>query len=458
MAQDIGHQIADDLRSGKNAEALQLIGDALRASPRDPRLWTLDGIAHAQAGERGAALQSFRQALQYAPDYVPALESAARMEYEARDPAASVHLKKLEQLRPEEPEVHRMLAGIDFEHGDCAAARDELASDAATAQREFGACLVNQKRFAEAAPVFKRIAKEDPGNAKATYDAAVAEFLARRYEDVIARLGPQAVSLNADALELLGESYAASGRPDAAVKVFARAIVLDPSNAMHYVRFANACLPIKQFTAALEALNAGIKAHPSFAPLFVSRGITYAELGRYDDAATDLQTAQSLDPAEAAGAIGLTELQRGDPARTEADARESLRQHPNDPMLHYVLAETIVRNGAPPGSREFDEAVSAARMAVQENPNLSVAHDVLGRLYLQEGRTEDAITESRTALRGNPRDATALYHMILTLRRTGQTAEVPGLLRRLAQIRAQSPSNGDQGRMLVDKAPAVRAR
>jgi hypothetical protein len=39
---------------------------------------------------------------------------------------------------------------------------------------------------------------------------------------------------------------------------------------------------------------------------------------------------------------------------------------------------------------------------------------------------------------GDPKDQTALYHLIQALRKSGETAEIPELLKRLAELRAQS--------------------
>jgi Flp pilus assembly protein TadD len=59
----------------------------------------------------------------------------------------------------------------------------------------------------------------------------------------------------------------------------------------------------------------------------------------------------------------------------------------------------------------------------------------LGKLYLQSGQNALAIKECRLALHGNPEDQTALYHLIVALRKTNDQKEIPDLLRRLAKAR-----------------------
>jgi predicted Zn-dependent protease len=69
---------------------------------------------------------------------------------------------------------------------------------------------------------------------------------------------------------------------------------------------------------------------------------------------------------------------------------------------------------------------------------LGAAHDVLAKLYLQAGRNQEAAQQSRKALDSDPKNQTALYHLIQALRKTGEKGELPDLLKRLADLRAEA--------------------
>ena len=56
--------------------------------PKMRELWAMQGAAYAGEGNPKEALASFRSALKISPDYLPALEGAIQIEYEAGDPAA----------------------------------------------------------------------------------------------------------------------------------------------------------------------------------------------------------------------------------------------------------------------------------------------------------------------------------------------------------------------------------
>jgi tetratricopeptide (TPR) repeat protein len=102
------------------------------------------------------------------------------------------------------------------------------------------------------------------------------------------------------------------------------------------------------------------------------------------------------------------------------------------------MAETLLRKGASIGTPEFKEAVACAETAVRIESDFALARDVLTRLYLQAGRVDDAIKQSRLAVSEDPSDQTAVYHLILSLRKAQRTAEVPELSKKLAALREQA--------------------
>ena len=63
------------------------------------------------------------------------------------------------------------------------------------------------------------------------------------------------------------------------------------------------------------------------------------------------------------------------------------------------------------------------------------------------------------ALQSNPKDRTAIYHLIQALRKTGNNAEIPDLLKRLAQLRQQAAKETSQRNQykLVEDDPSSKA-
>ncbi|MDQ6705541.1 MAG: tetratricopeptide repeat protein [Acidobacteriota bacterium] len=275
------------------------------------------------------------------------------------------------------------------------------------------------------------------------------QFLAGNYHATVAILEPALENHTADAgvLDLLAQANGMLSETERALTLLERAIAANPSASQYYADYAYICLAHGKFQAGLDVVNAGLKRLPDAAPLYVARGILRSELAQYEQGEEDFRRAAQLDPHLELGAAGrgLAELQRSDLPQAEATAREQLREQPNDGFARYLLAEILVRKGATPGRPEFAEAVAAAHDAVDPKPDFTLARNTLGQLYLHDGKIEPAIEQFQAALRVNPADEKALYHLILALRRSKQTAEVPALLKRLVAVRSQNRRQEDFG-------------
>jgi tetratricopeptide (TPR) repeat protein len=447
QSSDASAKIISALRSGSYLEAKRLSGVALQESPGDPRLWTLNGFALVHLGDRAQALVAYTHALEILRNYLPALEGAAEIEYKNGSQAAVPLLEQIVKTRPDDKTSHAMLAELAFKRSDCNATIDEFAKSEpliqsqATALQEYGSCLVKLNRPQDAISIFERISKLQPGEEKARYNLAVAQSLAGRYADVIQTLSPLAAAASdADALDLLAEAYEANSDTPRAVETLRRAILADPGNSRYYLDFADICLVHASYKVGIDMVDAGLKRLPHSAPLYLARGILYVQLGQYRESESDFAKAEQLDPTARPGmaARSMAALQENDLPKAEETIRDRLERQPNDAFLQYLLAETLARKGAVPGSREFAEAVRVARKAVELQTNFGLARDVLGRLYLEEGNVSGAIEQSRLAVRADPTDQTALYHLIIALTKGNRKEEIPKLTKQLATLREQA--------------------
>ena len=433
--------------------------------PSDPRLWTLNGLALVHLGEKTEALAAYRHALQISPDYLAALEGAAEIEYKNGSQNAVPLLEQIVKIHPDEKTTHAMLAELAFKRGDCAGATEEfgrsepIIDSEAVALQEYGSCLVKLHRAEAAIPVFERIAEAQSANERARYNLAVVQSLAGRYADVIQTLSPSvnASSPGPEVLDLLAEAYEAVSDTPRAVETLRRAIVAKPDDARYYVHFADICLIHQSYKVGVDMVNAGLKRLPYSAALYIARGILFVQLGQYEQGESDFAKAEQLDPNAEAGsaARSMAELQQNSLGEAEETIRDRLKRRPDDAFLHYLLAETLARRGAAVGTAEFGEAVQAASKAVQLQPNFALARDVLGRLYLQQGNVNGAMEQSRLAVQADPTDQTALYHLIVALRRAGKEEEVARLLPQLTALREQAWKKeiGERKYALVEQSP-----
>ena len=109
------------------------------------------------------------------------------------------------------------------------------------------------------------------------------------------------------------------------------------------------------------------------------------------------------------------------------------------------------------GSEDFQQGFRSAKKAVTLQPSLSAAHNVLAKFYLDSGQPALAAKECRLVLQQNPTDQTALYHLVLALRKTNDQSEIPELLKRLANARQQATrEEGERNRYKLVVSPSAQ--
>lgn len=443
-AQDSASQIAAALRAHEYQQAIELANSAIRQSPSDPQLWTLQGVALAGEGKRQEALASFRNALKLAPNHLPALQQEAQLYYEAGDLAGVPVLQHILHLRPGDPMSHAMIAVLEYKHGNCELAVPHFAKsgDLLDSQLDglhaYTTCLVRMKKLDDVAPVLQRALRLQDEPRERQLLASI-QLLTHKPNDAIASLEPLLQGNDADpqTLELAANAYEDAGDTDKAVSTLRQAILRDPHNRDLYVDFANLSAAHDSAQVGINVVSDGIVQLPDAAQLYLARGVLYVQIADYAKAEADLEKAYELDPSQSltAAAQGLLAVQQNDLDRALTDVREKLKGKPDDPLLLYLQADVLAQKGAEPGTADFKLALQSAKKAVALRPGLGAAHAVLGKLYFQSGENHAAAEQCRKALEIDPKDQASLYRLIQVLRKTGDTAETAQLLKRLAELR-----------------------
>lgn len=438
--------ITTALQDRNFAQALVLLRPALQKNPSDAPLWAMQGVANAGEGHQQEALASFHRALKISPDYLPALQGAAQIEFDEADPAAIPILKRLLRLRPADATGHGMLAVLQYQQGNCDSAvphfekAGTLFDAKPSALHAYAACLVKQRKFDQASNVFQRALTLQPNDKRERRLMAAIQLMAHQPQKALATLEPLQESPDAETLELTATAYEDSKDTPQAVATLRRAILLDPHNVNLYLDFANISSAHDSFQVGIDVVSDGIVQVPQAAPLYLARGVLYVQLAQYDKAEADFQSAHDLDPRQSlsSAAQGLLAAQKDDLDRALNTVQAKLAAKPNDALLLYLQADFLSQQGAEPGTAAFQLALRSAKRAVSLQPTLSGGRTVLAKLYLQAGNYSDAVEECRKALDRNPKDQTALYHLIQALRKSDKRDEIPELLKALAALRKQA--------------------
>ena len=273
-------RITAALKNNEFDQALQLLEPTLRELPNSPQLWMLQGLAYSGKGDQKSALASFQKALKISPDYLPALEGASQLEYDAGSAEAVPLLQRVLRLQPNDPTTHAMLAVLAYKKGDCAGAVQHFAQSGPLidsqpgALQEYGVCLIRLKEPEKAISVFQRILSSHPDDPRARRGLAAVELSVGRPQDALATLQPLLAANDPDVptIRLAAAAYEANNDTPAAVKLLHDAIVKDPRNVALYVDFANIAMTHQSFQTGIEMIDAGLKGKPKAAELYLARG------------------------------------------------------------------------------------------------------------------------------------------------------------------------------------------
>ena len=442
--------ISTALRANDYDQALKLARASLQQTPNDPKVLTLEGIALSGLGKTQDALAAYNSALKISPDYLPALEGAAQIEYNGGSSRAEPLLRHILQIRPDEPTSHAMLGVLSYRGHDCKQAvqhfraSGQLIFSQRAAIEEYAFCLINLDDVKDAIPLYQAVASQQSSDEPALLHLAAAQVMADQPQDAITTLQPLLAepAVSSVVLDLASAAYEKSGNTPKAVELLRKAIVITPDDPTLYLDFSTLCFDHSSFDVGVDMLNVGISRLPQSAPLYLARGILYIQLAKYDKGQSDFETAERLDPrqtfsSESESLASIEQNRGGDPLPV---VRSRLKTHPNDPVLLYLLADALNRGGAQPGSADFKEALSAANRAVTAKPDLNLARNLLSNLYFKEGELAKAIEQCRIALRTDPKDQEALYRLTQALRKSGKTAGIPDLLKRLAELQQEDRS------------------
>lgn len=443
--QDSLAMIEKAIQTGNHDQAIQLSHAALEKSPRDYRLWTLRAMAFVEIKKPALALTDYKHALRLRPDYIPALEGAAQIEYLENSSTAKPLLEQLLALDPANPTAHAMLAVMDARARDCteAVGHFKKASTAIASQTSaltlYAYCLVNMDRFEDAIPVLQSIATLDPNVTVAHYNLALAQWNAGHPNAAFETLEPMIQSgvTDEEILTLAADIEESVHNTSSAVELLRKAILANPAKIEAYLHFATLSSSHRSYKVGIDILSAGLTQMPNESRLYLARGILYAELGSMPEAMDNFANADRCDPSLSflGTAEGVAETQMYKFTDAIAKFRAQVKKNPNDALSQYLLAEALSHERKLEDRSESQQAIEAAKHALKIDPQLMGARNLLTGLYLQSGKTDAAIEQCEIALKTRPDDQEALYHLILALRTTDRKSEIPALTKRLIALR-----------------------
>ncbi|MFN2515158.1 MAG: tetratricopeptide repeat protein [Pyrinomonadaceae bacterium] len=169
---------------------------------------------------------------------------------------------------------------------------------------------------------------------------------------------------------------------------------------------ADAAIQAGRFADAAQQYEAWLKSHPNSKEVLLALGICYVQLERQNEAVITLGRYLKLVPGSAPGhaALGIALLDGPKTAQAKAELETAVRLNPRQVDAVEALARVYLVEG------KADEAVSLLRPLVASGAN-DETRALLGHALIRAGQAQTAAAMLERELQANPRSASQIYAM-----------------------------------------------
>jgi len=291
---------------------------------------------------------------------------------------------------------------------------------------------VNEQQVAaEIAMLHQRRIKE-PRNAGILIDLGRRYSLVGHSRDALAAF-EDAAALDPKAVPAFlgqGQVWRELGRPGKAVQAYERANKLFPDQALIELELAGAYIDLRDFPTAQEHAVRASELDPYNPEVFRALGTAYAALGDIPRTLETGKKAISLAPDDPSNWVQMGALCYGVRRFPEAVnyLRKAVQMSPQNVDANVNLADALRQVDQAEGNRKETQALLARALVL--DPFHDRALFLLGRMYLEDGKVDLAVSTLRRAVRWAPRSKEALLALGQALARQGAKVEAQALIAR----------------------------
>jgi tetratricopeptide (TPR) repeat protein len=248
----------------------------------------------------------------------------------------------------------------------------------------------------------------------------------------------------------------AHGNLDQAIVAFQKASALAPADPVAFFRLGEAYMKKNDYGSAIGPLKQALKLSPDAPPVHRLLGFALLSAGYASGAIPHLEKVHEY------GALGIAELEAGQPAEAVKDLEAALAKDPNDPDLLFYLSRASsalssrlsdrllvefsnsVRGHQVLGQNYFavkmyPEAEKEYKLAIALRPGLPGLRLELGQIYAADSDWPNAESEFRAEVKLQPGSAEAAYRLGDALLQQGKMKEAVEELRRSDRLRPDMP-------------------
>jgi predicted CXXCH cytochrome family protein len=234
---------------------------------------------------------------------------------------------------------------------------------------------------------------------------------------------------SARALRLQGTALRESGQIVLAAEALQRALQLDRADPQTWFELGLVASDEGRNEATVLALQAAIERNPDLPDVWNSLGVNRSASGDVVDAEIAFRQAIRIDPyyGTAIGNLARLLAAGNDKSRSIYYFDKAAKLLPSDAVNLYEYALTLVQ------MNRFEDSRRQVQAAVNADPNLAEAHELLGGLMARDKDLNSALVEFQEAVRLKPEFSRAQLDLGMTLVALGNTNEALPHLREAAK-------------------------
>jgi tetratricopeptide (TPR) repeat protein len=325
----------------------------------------------------------------------------------------------------------------------------------AEANCRLGQALIAIGQASEAIPFLERATQLEPDDYEASYNLALANENAGRYDHALAIAEPLLLHHDQAQLHhLLGDVDEKLGNPLEAVRQYQRAAALEPREA-YLFDWGSELLLHHAAEPALDVFSEGHRRFPHSVRMLVGLGAASFARGDDNQAVAQVCEASDLDPKNETPYLFLGKMQAAQSAPSDA-VLEKLHRFvtlsPNNAAANYYYGIALWKRRSPAREAATTKQVqSLFERSVQIEPHFSAAHLQLGILHSEHGDFTQAIAEYKQAIESaSPKSAAQLeeahYRLAQAYRETGDIAKAKAELDLYRDFSRQSAQDAERER------------
>jgi tetratricopeptide (TPR) repeat protein len=353
-------------------------------------------------------------------------------------PEAMIYYGQALQIDPHYADAHYKLAESNIKIGAWTSAFRELARtvelqpDNWPAQLELAQLTLRAGKAQDAKDRALLILRSNPKNADAQIvlslsDAALGDSKTALQE---AKDATQIAPKQPGVFINLATLQAGSGQIPAAESTLKKATTLDSTSATSLISLGKFYEQQRRWSDAANQFQAAIARAPQNPIARASLAAVYMNQGQDSLAEKTLVDAkeQLKDDPSAYRMLGDYYLGRGDYAKALAEFAALSSQHPKDAHVHKTYIQLLVMN------HRLDEAAALNDELIKSAPQDAEALVLKGEIQLQRGRADESVETLQKALHIFSENAFGHYQMGLALRQKGKSQEAESEFREAVRL------------------------